>query len=143
MSKSLDEWLSHTERVGDCLEWIRCFNTDGYPRAGVKGNTNLKVHRVVYELYTGQDIKGLVVRHKCDNIRCINPEHLDIGTTLDNVADRVIRGRCYNQITQDEINHILDLRINGLTHKLIGERLGIKIKRVSHILEKKVNPLGG
>lgn len=39
------------------------------------------------------DIKGLVVRHKCDNTRCINPDHLIIGTHADNVQDKVDRNR--------------------------------------------------
>ena len=34
-----------------------------------------------------------VVRHSCDNPRCVNPDHLEGGTQLDNIADRVARGR--------------------------------------------------
>lgn len=41
---SLEWLLSFTEPNGECLEWTRCFNTDGYPRRGVKGNSNIKVH---------------------------------------------------------------------------------------------------
>ena len=39
------------------------------------------------------DIVGLCVRHKCDNARCINPDHLEIGTWGDNNRDRAQRGR--------------------------------------------------
>ena len=94
MEKNLAIILKNTELESNgCLIWTKCFNTDGYPRALIEGNANAKVHRVVCELHTGQDISGLVVRHTCDNIKCVNPEHLIIGTYLDNVNDRVIRDR--------------------------------------------------
>lgn len=54
------------------------------------------MHRLAYCSHTGsslEDLKGLVVRHKCDNRRCINPEHLEVGTQKDNCADRSSRGR--------------------------------------------------
>ena len=39
----LEKYLSHTkETESGCLEWTRCFNTDGYPRAGNKKTSNLK-----------------------------------------------------------------------------------------------------
>jgi hypothetical protein len=53
-------------------------------------------HRVAYCKHHGishTEIVGLVVRHRCDNPRCINPEHLEIGTQLDNVRDCIERGR--------------------------------------------------
>lgn len=55
-----------------------------------------RLHRVTYCIannLTLSDIEGKVVRHTCDNGRCINPAHLIIGTRQDNHADMVERGR--------------------------------------------------
>ena len=54
------------------------------------------LHRLVYAKKLGTTLsalKGVVVRHTCDNPRCINPEHLIGGTLADNNRDRAERGR--------------------------------------------------
>lgn len=48
-------------------------------------------HRQVHYEATGELPE--VVRHKCDNPRCINPEHLESGTYVDNMRDCTERGR--------------------------------------------------
>lgn len=66
----------------------------GYATAWVKKDgkklPTTKHRRVHYEA-TGEWPQ--VVRHKCDNPRCINPDHLEGGTHLDNMQDMVGRGR--------------------------------------------------
>lgn len=59
-----------------------------------RNGVQLIMHRYIYELFSGNKIEdGLVIRHKCDNSFCINPNHLETGTHQDNVMDRVSRGR--------------------------------------------------
>jgi len=58
----------------------------------IKGN-GVGDHRVAYELYVGNITKGLHVLHKCDIRSCVNPEHLFIGTNIDNINDCIKKGR--------------------------------------------------
>lgn len=51
------------------------------------------VHRVSYTVLVTDIPKGKWVLHKCDNTRCVNPDHLYIGTYRDNTRDMVLRGR--------------------------------------------------
>lgn len=76
-----------------------CFNctshpldVDGYPRITVNRKTT-KLSRFVYAQMFDEIPEGLIVRHKCDNPQCINPEHLELGTDGDNRRDCVERDR--------------------------------------------------
>jgi hypothetical protein len=88
-----------------------CFNCtshhiakDGYVKIR-KYKRTLRLHRYIYEEMYGFIPNGLVVRHKCDNRRCINPEHLELGTYKDNNHDQVKRGRHgRTKLTQEQVD---------------------------------------
>jgi len=67
-------------------------NAEGYPTIA-RDNKCGAMYRYIYRTCVSEIPKGLVVRHICDNRKCINPSHLILGTHEDNVADRVKRGR--------------------------------------------------
>lgn len=114
MKRDLGIILSYTTKKGECLEWTRCFNTDGYPRAVIDGNANGKVHRVVWEIHNNSSAKGFVIRHSCDNPRCINPAHLSIGSNTDNMKDRDLRERHgASKLTHDQVREIRKLWDTG------------------------------
>ncbi len=141
--KSLEDLLSYTAPNGECLEWTRCLNTDGYPRISWKGSSNGKVHRIVYELATGIDPVGRVVRHTCDNPKCINPNHLLIGSEVDNVKDRVERGRTFKVITGEIVKRVKYLlQFDGLSQKEIALIVGIDPRRVSDIFNDRYDDGG-
>lgn len=135
---TVEKIMSHTVQVGECLEWTRCFNSDGYPRMGWKGKGNGKVHRILMELL-GNDIEGKVVRHVCDNPRCLNPTHLILGSNVDNVADMDERGRRYKLMTKEQVACVKYLAetFPELSQREIGKNVGLDARRVSDILLNK------
>jgi hypothetical protein len=76
-----------------CWEW-QATPSQAYGLFRHKGRMR-KVNRVAYELTHGP-IGALVVRHRCDNPRCVRPAHLTLGTLSDNVQDSIERERWAN-----------------------------------------------
>lgn len=79
-------------REGDCIICTSHTTREGYTIITREGK-QVFLHRVVYEMYNGGISQGLIIRHTCDNPRCVNPKHLLIGEHKDNVADMVSRDR--------------------------------------------------
>ena len=82
--------------MSPCQEYEGLKNAKGYGQFHVRVNgkrTTEKAHRAAYRLHYGVSPVGKIVRHKCDNPSCVNPEHLELGTHQDNVNDRQARSR--------------------------------------------------
>ncbi len=83
---------------GGCWEWIGIRNAGGYGKAwhGGKyrnGGRSVLAHRASWAMENGPIPEGLDVCHHCDNPPCVNPGHLFVGTTLDNMRDMRAKGR--------------------------------------------------
>lgn len=75
-----------------CWIWQGGVSPDGYGKVKRFGKT-IRAHRLFYEHYKGKIPQGLWVLHNCDEPRCVNPEHLWLGTQKDNEADKDRKGR--------------------------------------------------
>ncbi|MFB6873710.1 HNH endonuclease [Streptomyces sp. NPDC056323] len=54
----------------------------------------LLAHRFSWQLANATPCpEGLVIRHRCDNPPCVNPDHLEVGSVAQNVRDAYGRGR--------------------------------------------------
>ena len=112
------------------------------------------LHRVVYCQVNGiaiGQIKGLVVRHACDNARCIEPSHLLLGTQADNVRDMMERGRQrYTpfvrligpnnpnaKLNYEKAKAIRAARANGAKHKELAQAFGVSEALISLVLSGK------
>ena len=80
-----------------CWDWNGYFDKDGYTLlhsgANHKGFKERRGHRISWLIHYGNVPEGKKVCHKCDNPRCTNPEHLFLGTTLENNQDKTKKGR--------------------------------------------------
>lgn len=75
-----------------CWNWTKAINTYGYGVCVCQGRT-IQAQRIAWLLSRGAIPAGLGVLHHCDNRMCCNPSHLFLGTSQDNLRDKVSKGR--------------------------------------------------
>lgn len=73
-----------------CIDHGKAGNAGGYSSAYFQGKYTMQ-HRKVYCLHNSVNLADLlgVVRHTCDNKRCIEPTHLVNGNQADNARDTI------------------------------------------------------
>lgn len=74
-----------------CLEFSNRHH-NGYADFYFQG-ARQKAHRVAWQIAFGSIPQGLQILHRCDNMRCVEPSHLFLGTSADNNADMGSKGR--------------------------------------------------
>lgn len=134
-----DEYFGpRTEKVGDCILWTGCKDKAGYGIFNAwfaRGHS--RVHRVSYLLTHGPFDRKLKVLHRCDVRNCVNPDHLWLGTQIDNINDMVAKGRqrsggCIGEVnggaklTDELVQEIRRERHDQRTpYYKLAERLGV------------------
>src|ERR1041385_5030391 len=80
---------------GACWKWRGERHAHGYSVIRLRGNRKINwlAHRLSWQIHNGPIPEGLCICHKCDNPECTNPEHLFLGTQLDNIKDCTLKKR--------------------------------------------------
>lgn len=86
-------FLSHAyEHSSGCWIWDGAKDKHGRGKTFI-GKKSYTAPRASWIRFIGNISKDQMVCHKCDNPSCINPDHLFLGTQLDNVTDMINKGR--------------------------------------------------
>lgn len=136
--------------LGQCWIWTgaRVKRPNGeaaYGRFYCADGKTQYAHRKVYALANGINYieSGLYVLHKCDNPPCCNPDHLFIGTPLDNTRDMFNKNRAnkargedhgLNKLLYTQIEYIRDAVKQGIQQKTLAKELGISRAQICRIV---------
>ena len=87
-------WSKASRVESGCWEWQwSVFKQTGYGQFALDPKTPVNAHRMSWELVNGTIPTDMFVLHRCDNRKCINPEHLFLGTQQENMKDMVKKDR--------------------------------------------------
>jgi len=129
-----------------CMEWIGCFyDKKAYGAFSINRKNNLS-HRYSYKLHFGKIPKNLWVLHKCDNKKCVAPEHLFLGTPKDNTQDMIQKGRKWDlkgeksgtaKLTDKDVYEIKDKLSKKIHQEVISKEYGVSQYAISKIKRGK------
>lgn len=91
----VERFWSHVDIRGpdECWPWHPMPYEASYGCLYLDDGTTEGAHRFAWYLANGPIPDGLWVLHHCDFKPCCNERHLFLGTNLDNIADKVTKGR--------------------------------------------------
>ena len=129
-----------------CWNWTGAL-TKGYGYLS-KDSKKYYAHRYSWIIHNGLIPENLCVLHKCDNPLCVNPDHLFLGTTLDNVKDKIAKGRnrwgsCFGEkngfskLNNEKVLAIKQHRSEGKSLCKIAEIIGVSKSTVGNVLTGK------
>ena len=116
-----------------CHEWQSTINRGGYGKFYYKQRQDV-AHRASYELFVGPT-NGRWVLHKCDNRRCVNPDHLFLGNAQENIADMDAKGRrgSTTTTTLEFAEKVRSLLAERYSQQYVADLLGVSQSLVSRI----------
>jgi hypothetical protein len=148
----VQRFLERVRKTETCWIWMGGKSGDGYGYIydGGKGSgRHLRAHRVAFELFVGPIPEGKQVLHHCDNPACVSPNHLFLGTELDNARDRNAkdrdrhpRGECVGtaKLTQAQVQEIR-AQYRRYSHEFgsieLGRRYGVSHTTILDVAKGK------
>ena len=129
-----------------CWNWIGYYNKNGYGKIKINRKM-ISTHRFCWKIHFGEISKDLCVLHTCDNPRCVNPNHLFLGTQQDNIKDMILKNRQYHpkgennckaKLTSYQVKQIrLFCNQKKLTQTQIGKMFNVNNPTISKIKNNK------
>lgn len=145
VSASPQERLRARSTVAEdgCWNW-NSVRKDGRANVFFFDGRYMSAYRASYRMYKGDIPAGAQVCHDCDNPRCVNPDHLWLGSQTDNLNDCVAKGRnavflgeAHGQakLTENDVRALrADYAAGGVTLKALAARYGMSVGGIHHII---------
>jgi len=132
-----------------CHNWTGAKKPTGYGNIRINSKYKLS-HRVAWEIENGEIPQGLIVMHICDNPCCCNPMHLVLGTSKQNTADMIKKGRSgmkknkacgerngNSKMKIDDVVNVSTLYKTGISQANIAKIYGVSQTNIGNIINKK------
>lgn len=112
-----------------CWIWQRSLTATGYGQLTFKRKHWL-AHRFAHDAFKGEVPYGAYVQHSCDRPRCVNPDHLSIGTAATNNRDKQTKGRAALVLTADAVSLI---RASNENARAVAAKFGVSTSMIHKV----------
>jgi len=142
-----ERFWKKVRKTNDCWEWTGCTDQKGYGRIAIKQhNSPGRAPRIAWELHFGLIPAGLHVLHKCDNPKCVRPDHLFLGTNDDNMNDKRTKGRqlagiqtSWAKLTEADVIAIRTrYAAGGISQRTLATQYNLHQVTISEIILRKI-----
>lgn len=120
-------------KTDGCWLWTASLNKGGYGQLSIGHAMPRVAHRVSWEINVGPIPDGMCVLHKCDVRNCVRPDHLFIGTQLENIEDARLKGRVARgpqksdtKLKEADVKKIRELIAEGETNVSIAKMFSVE-----------------
>lgn len=142
MSPELESlFWSRVDRLPGDACWLWTGPMAGpYGALKLPGTRTVGAHRMMWMLTRGAIPPRWHVCHRCDNPRCVRPDHLFLGTVGDNMADMKAKGRSRPpgpsrvRLSPRDVREIRRLARSGVLQRKIADRFGVTHFHINKIV---------
>lgn len=141
----VERFWAKVEKTGTCWLWSGRKTQGGYGQFGING-VPVYAHRFSWELHNSNKIqKGKHVCHSCDNPPCVRPDHIWLGTPLQNMRDCIRKGRMrHPRMVGEQIGvskltdqQVREIRAKYKTIQMLAEEYGVSEGTIHFILKRQ------
>jgi hypothetical protein len=134
----IKDFWEKVEKTESCWLWTGDKDKDGYGRWWFEGR-NFRAHRMSLMILGAKIQPEKIVKHNCHNPPCVNPEHLEISTQKENIADQLKRGTHSKLKYPDSVieSIIKDHEELGWGARKLSQKYGVSSSQVSLIITNK------
>jgi hypothetical protein len=128
--------------------WNCTLKSNRYPNFKLSSpRRQISGHRFSYIIHKGEIATNMFVCHSCDNMKCINPEHLFLGTSRDNIDDMLNKKRQAKgsnngnaKLTEEKVKEI-KIHLTNPYPKInehLAEKYNVNSRTISAIRRNKI-----
>lgn len=142
-----EQFWARVERADGCWAWLGPRKQGSYGVTRSPDRRPIGAHRLAWQLANGRALgRHEYVCHRCDNPICVRPDHLFVGSQLDNMRDAKAKGRTRNpnpargercktsKLTPEAVTEIRRAFLAGEGCRPIARRFGIDRAQVKRIV---------
>lgn len=142
--REISNFLSRiSKQENGCWHWTGYVMKNGYGIFRPAGNDRILAHRASFLIHHGILPEGRHVCHKCDNRKCVNPDHLFAGTRQQNMDDAVAKQRVHpgsktggSVLVESQVLEIRELRKQGFRNVELAAMFGVCSASISLICSR-------